>query len=225
MKTKSLITVGALFAVSALSAHAAIVITEVMSSSAHSAGTNNADWFELTNTGPIAVNLTNWTWDDNDAMPGSANFGSLTSIAAGQSIIFNGEPVGEEASWISNWGLSGVTVVNLGGAVFQSFGSGGDQVNVYNGSSVLVANVSFSTATMGFSFEWDANGPSLGGTSLNLSVLGENGAFRAISNGQNTGNGPGVDIGSPGSIPEPSSAAALFGACALVGAALRRRRR
>ncbi len=178
---------------------AQLVVTEVMSSSAHGGGTNNADWFELTNSGAIAFDLTGYSWDDDSNTPGSANFGSVTSIAAGQSVIFTGETVGTEADWISDWGISGVTVVNLGNTVFQNFGSAGDQVNIYNASNSPVLTQSFGSATGGFSFEWDQTN-----TSLGLSVIGENGAFQSVSDGA---GGPGVDVGSPGlaAVPEPST--------------------
>ncbi len=198
-------------------APAAIVITEVMSSSAHSGGTNNGDWFEITNTGPTAVDITGWSWDDDSATPGVSNFGSLTSIPAGASVIVSEETVGAEASFKSAWGIPSTTVVNLGSTVFVGLGSGGDQVNIFDSSNTLVTGVSFGTATSGYSFEWDTSGNPLG-----LSVIGENGAFQAVSNGQNTGLGPGVDVGSPGTaIPEPASLAAL-GLLTIAG--LRRRR-
>jgi hypothetical protein len=191
-----------LAAATVTASHAQLVVTEVMSSSAHGGGTNNADWFELTNTGLIAFDLTNYSWDDDSATVGSANFGPITSIAAGQSIAFTAETLGDEASWISDWGLSGVTVVHLGGTVFQNFGSGGDEINIYDASNALVLTQTFGAATQGFSFEWDQTNSPLG-----LSVIGENGAFQAVSNGQTVGNGPGVDVGSPGfaPVPEPST--------------------
>lgn len=201
---------------------AALVITEVMSSSAHSGGTNNGDWFELTNTGPLSLSIAGWSWDDNSVTPGSANFGSLTSIAAGQSVIFTEETVGDESTWRTNWGiLPGVTVMNLGSGVFQGLGAGGDQVNIYNASNAFVTGVTFGTATAEFSFEWDTAGVSLG-----LSAIGQNGAFQAALNGQTTGAGPGVDVGSPGvvAVPEPSAVVALGGGMGML-LALRRRKR
>ncbi|MGH8047790.1 MAG: lamin tail domain-containing protein, partial [Chthoniobacterales bacterium] len=149
-------------------------VTEVMSSSAHGGGTNNGDWFELTYSGVGTFDLNGWSWDDNSNLSGSATFGSVTSIAAGQSIIFTQETVGAEAAWISDWGLTGVTVVNLGSTIFQNFSATGDEIHIYNNLGVeqTSAGVVFGTATDGFSFAWDTAGNSLG-----LSVAGQNGAF------------------------------------------------
>jgi len=68
---------------------------------------------------------------------------------------------------------------------------------------------------MGFSFEYGPDGSSLG-----LSVIGENGAYLASSNGATA---VGTDVGSPGvvAVPEPTS----LGLLAVGGlVALRRRR-
>lgn len=69
-----------LLAVSALcpTAHAALVITEVMSSSGHPGGPANGDWFELHNSGASTLDLTGYYWDD-DGMFG--NDGALFPLA------------------------------------------------------------------------------------------------------------------------------------------------
>ena len=204
--------IAAIFA-AALSLHAgaAIVVTEVMSDSSHPGGTNNGDWFELTNSGATSVDITGWTWDDASAVPGSANFGSISSIGAGQSIIVTAESTSKEADWIIDWGISNsVPVVNLGGSNFEGFDAPGDSLNIYNANDEIVTNATFGDATAGSTFEWDTSGVSLG-----ISVSGENGAFVAVQNGKTSGEGPGTDIGSPGiaAIPEPSS-------CLLIGISL-----
>ena len=48
-----------------------------------------ADWIELTNMGSSAVNLTGWKMDDNsNSFAAGAALRGVTSIAAGQSVIF-----------------------------------------------------------------------------------------------------------------------------------------
>lgn len=78
-----------LLAVSALcpTAHAALVITEVMSSSGHPGGPANGDWFELHNSGASTLDLTGYYWDD-DGMFGNdgALFPSL-SLSAGETVV------------------------------------------------------------------------------------------------------------------------------------------
>jgi hypothetical protein len=187
-----------------------LVITEVMSSSSHANSQANGDWWELYNSGLLAIDLSGYSWDDNTVTAGSADFNGLT-IGVGQALIVCQETIGAEQSWKDLWGLSSVTVINLGNTEFQNFGSGGDEVHLYNPSLVEIASVSFGTATSGYSFEWDSTGNSLG-----LSVLGENGAFQATLD---AGGGP--DIASPGFVvvtPEPGAFALLaLGGLVLIG--------
>ncbi len=194
----------------------AILVTEVMSSSAHpSDSTNNDDWFELTNTGLISVSIAGWSWDDDSATPGSADFGSIDSIAPGQSVIITGEAKGTESAWLADWGLVGVPVAALGNATFQGLGANGDQINIYDASNALVTSVTFGVSSKGSTFAWDSAGNYLG-----ISAVGQYGAFKALSDGSNTSPGPGIDVGSPGyvsPVPEPRTVALLAaGLCMLL---------
>ena len=177
----------------------------------------NGDWWELFNSGASDIDLTGYSWDDNSATAGSADFNNVT-IAAGTYLIVCQETIGAEQAWREVWGIAAsVPVINLGNTEFQNFGSTGDEVHLYSPALVELAAVTFGAATIGFSFEWDN-----AGTSLGLSVIGENGAFQATASG---GGVTGPDVGSPGTgaaIPEPGTAALLvLGAAAL----LRRRSR
>ena len=189
-------------------ASAAIIITEVMSSSSHAGGSNNADWFEVTNTGASAVNITGWSWDDDSAIANTATFGSLTSIAAGQSIIVSQETVGQEAAWKTDWGLSpAAVVVNVGSAnPIPGFSANGDSIFIFDSTNTQVATVVFGTATAGRTFQWDT-----AGTFLGISQSGVDGAYTAPLSG--VGVAAGTDVGSPGSVvtavPEPSTLVAL----------------
>ena len=67
-------------------AQAVLRITEVMSSSG-SGGT--ADWFEITNYGNAAVDITGYKMDDNSFSSSSAvSLTGVTTIAPGESVIF-----------------------------------------------------------------------------------------------------------------------------------------
>jgi hypothetical protein len=195
-------------------ASADILITEVMSSSSHPGGTSNADWFELTNNGSSVVDITGWSWDDDSNTPGTANFGSITSIAPGESIIVTGETVGQEAAWRTDWNVPGtIQIANPGNT--PGLSSGGDTLYVYDNTNTQVTTLTFGVATTGFSFEWDPSGNSLG-----LSVAGQNGAYVAPFNGAGAA---GSDVGSPGiAIPEPGSFAVLLAGFAMLGSIRRR---
>jgi hypothetical protein len=197
------------------SANAALVITEVGSTSGAPVGVlEGLDWWELTNTGPGAVSLDGYAWEDGNPSGDTAEFPNGISIAGGESIIVHqGTEPGVASQFRTDWGLDGsVQIVTedlvSGSNTFSGLSSGGDEVNLYNDLSTIIAGVEFDSSTEGVTFEWATNGADLG-----LSVIGENGAYGA-SNGR---------IGSPGvAVPEPTTLAlAGLAACGL----LARRRR
>jgi hypothetical protein len=69
-------------------ATASVVISEVHPSGSGN-GTYAADWFEVTNTGTSAVDITGWKMDDNSNSPAAAVvLNGVASIAPGQSVVF-----------------------------------------------------------------------------------------------------------------------------------------
>ena len=192
-------------------ASAALVITEVMSSSGATA--NTADWFELTNTGASAVDITGYKMDDNSFAIGSAvALSGITSIGAGESVVFIEGTSSTAASFKTLWSLgSGVQVGYYSGSGV-SLSSSGDGVIVFDGSGTEVNRVTFGAATTGSSFYY--NGAS---ALTDISLAGQRGAY--------TSSG---DTASPGvyvtAVPEPSTYG-LIGAGALAGVAFVRRRR
>ncbi len=94
------------------------------------------------------------------------------------------------------------------GDTFSGLGSSNDAVFFYDPAGTLLSSYVYTSTTRGTSFEASRLGADLG-----LSVVGENGAVRAL-------NG---DTGSPGSsVPAPAALSLLAGAAL---GALRRRRR
>jgi P pilus assembly chaperone PapD len=80
LNIKSAALGAALMAVTA-SAHASIIISEV-NPTGSSTTTYAADWFELTNTGAYAVDISGWKMDDNsNAFASAVALRGVTSIA------------------------------------------------------------------------------------------------------------------------------------------------
>jgi hypothetical protein len=229
MKTNSikLLSTGALFAVSALTAHSQIVITEAMGNSSHAGGPGNGDWIEIYNSGPSAIDLTGWSWDDDSATPGVGNFGNVT-LQSGAFLIVVDENAANTTLWIDNvWNVRSLvnagtlTVIDNSGWA-AGLSAGGEDFYIFDADDNLVASANSgnqSAPNAGRSFAWSIFGDDLGRSSN-----GDFGAFIALDDGNGAA---GTDIASPGfaAIPEPSSAAALAGLAMLGLAATRRRSR
>jgi uncharacterized protein YjiK/phosphodiesterase/alkaline phosphatase D-like protein len=174
-----------------------------------------ADWFEVTNTGTSAVDITGWKFDDNsNDFALAAPLSGITSIAAGQSVIFieSIDPAADKVAavkaafkdaWFgskvpSNFSIGSYT----GGGVGLS--TGGDAVNLYNATGTLITGISFgaSVTTDGKSASFD-NKAGLGSTILPtpvvaaLSAIETNGGFLAADS---------LETGSPGTTLNPNKA-------------------
>jgi hypothetical protein len=144
---------GAVMVTTAHLAAAAVVITEVDPFGSNSSDGYSADWFELTNTGTTAVNLTGWSMLDNHAASntttpyatgatlsignlsgGNKTFGAAlltlaggqTSLAAGQSAVFL------ENSAAASSSASTTLIKNFETAWFGSTAPAGLLVGTYN---------------------------------------------------------------------------------------------
>lgn len=205
-------------------AQAAIVITEV--DAAGSSAAYNADWFELTNTGSTAVNISGWKMDDNsNAFVSAVALRGVTSIAAGQSVVFvEGNSTGStdaaiNAAFVQAWfggnAPGNLLIGNYGGSGV-GLGTSGDAVNIFTSTGSLVTRVDLAASTLGRSFD---NAAGLNNTTLStFSTAGVNGA-RLSANG--------IETGSPGTIaavPEPESVVLMLTSLGMWGLARARRR-
>jgi Lamin Tail Domain len=230
-RTHALVLATTLFA-AALPAHADILVTEVSPYSSGNAAFA-ADWFELTNTGNSAVSVSGWKVDDSSNSAATAiALSGITSIGAGESVIFLEGTASTVTGFLSHWfGASAPASLQVGTYSGAGIGlsTGGDAINIFNGADARIAGVAFGTATIGRTFD---NAAGLNSLTLplplvgNLSAVGVNGAFNsvaALSTGVPLGT---LDIGSPGvaaAVPEVSTYAMML--TGLFGVALLRRRR
>jgi uncharacterized protein YjiK len=172
-----------------------VVISEVHSGG--SSSTYAADWFELTNQGFTAVDITGWKMDDSsNSFASAVALSGVTSIAPGQSVIFvdTSNPVDLNAfrsAWFGPSVPAHVVIATYGGSGVGLSG-GGDAVNIFDASGNRVTGISFGGGTAGVTFD---NAAGLGGTTLPLPVVsqtsaaGFNAAFLSFN---------GAETGSPG---------------------------
>lgn len=198
-------------------AQAQLAFTEVAPWSSGNS-TVAADWFELTNFGTSAVDITGWKIDDS-----SNSFGSsvalvgVTSIAPGESVIFI-EGAAANANFVPKWFGGGAPASLQIGRYSGSgigLGTSGDALNLYDAGGVLQTRVDFGASPTAAPFATFDNSAGLSGLTLTtLSVAGVNGAFVAFAGGE---------IGSPGVVPEPGTWALMLAGMALLAGAARRR--
>jgi uncharacterized protein YjiK len=156
-----------------------------------------ADWFEVTNTTGLAMNIAGWKVDDNSQSPIAAvALNGIDSIKAGESVIFVNGGNTEIQAFIANWfGGSRPAGVQIG--TYEGSGIGlstsGDQVNLYDAGNTLRASVVFGTSTSLPSLGTFDNAAGVNGTVAQISSIGVNGAYQV----QTT---DGTETGSPGSI-------------------------
>lgn len=221
MRNKKLL-LALLTAAAVTQAHAAIIISEV-NPTGSSTTTYAADWFELTNTGSTAVNISGWKMDDNSNAFGSAvALRGVTSIAAGQSVVFvEGNTSGSndatiDASFKTAWFGANVPT----GFVIGNYGGSGvglsaatDAVNIFDSTGTTITRVDFGASTAGVTFD---NKLGLNNATIStLSSVGVNGAFTSAN---------GAEIGSPGVVPLPGALPLLMSALGLIGGARLRRK-
>lgn len=157
-----------------------------------------ADWFELTNTGTSAVDITGWKMDDNSNLFANAvALTGITSIAAGESVIFL-ESASDTiySTFKSNWfGTNPPTGLQIGRYTGSGVGlsNSSDAVNIYDASGNLQANVAFNASPSTSPFATFDNGALANNATIaTLSAVGTNGAFSVVHTN--------TEIGSPGVI-------------------------
>ena len=176
-------------------------ITEVMSNG------GTSDWFELTNYGSTAVNISGYKMDDNSfSFATSVVLNGISSVGPGERVIFceNANTL-YPATFRTFWGIAESIQVGTYTGSGIGLSSSGDGVIVFDATGSEVWRVSFGIATAGKSFYWgydlngnfDANYVGAGNVGL-LSALGT-----VLSQYTFTSTDVAANIASPGTSIQP----------------------
>ncbi|MFI5311801.1 MAG: SdiA-regulated domain-containing protein [Gemmatimonadales bacterium] len=194
-------TAGFTLTVTAAVTPGTIVISEVAPWSSSNSSLA-ADWFEATNTGGSAIDLTGWKMDDNShSIANAVALNGITSIAPGESVIFieTASPITAAAAFRTLWFGANPSVTQIGSYSGSGVGlsSSGDEVTLFDGTGTMVAGVRFGTSPTGPFATFD-NHAGVSGTTVplplisTLSAAGVNGAFVAAGDANEIGS-PGTD--------------------------------
>jgi len=149
----------------------------------------SADWFEVTNIGGAAIDITGWKMDDNsNSFAASVPIVGVGSIAPGQSAVLIEGTATTAGKFVTTWfGATPPAGFLIGSYTGSGVGlsATADAVNLFNPAGKLMTGVTFGAATTGFSFDNTAGLAIL----TTLSVAGVGGAFLAPD---------GIETGSPG---------------------------
>jgi hypothetical protein len=176
-------------------------ITEVVSSG------GTSDWFELTNYGTTAVDITGWKVDDSSfGLATSFLLNGVTSIAPNERVMFcENASAAYATTFRTFWGLASSVQVGTYTGTQIGLSSSGDGVIIFDASGIEVWRVSFGAATAGTSFYWgyDISGnfdPMYVGAS-NVGLLSTLGTIQS----QVTLNSvdAAMNVGSPGTSIQP----------------------
>jgi predicted extracellular nuclease len=189
-----------------VTASAQIRITEWMY------GGNNGEFIELTNVGTTAIDLTDWSYDDDSRQPGQFDLSAFGLVAPGQSVILTEATV---AAFRTAWGLD-ASVLILGG--YTNKLGRADEINIFNAEGGLADRLTYDdeNAELGGPRTQEVSG------NIPLAALGLNNAYAAVESFAGDAYGSrrstGGDLANPGIyIPEPATVTLLvFGAAALL---------
>ena len=168
------------------------LITEVAPWGSSTAG-YAADWFEVTNVGDAAVDMTGYKMDDNsNSFAASVPIVGVGVVAPGQSIVLIEGTATTATNVINTWFGAGHAPAGFVIGSYTGSGVGlsatADAVNIFTPTGTLVANVSFNAATTNVSFD---NTAGLNNALIStLTMSGVNGAFTAANDS--------AELGSPG---------------------------
>jgi predicted extracellular nuclease len=157
-------------------------------------GSTQREFVELTNVGTTAIDLTDWSFDDNTQISGSFSIGDFGMVAPNESVIIT-ETIALD--FRTNWNLA--ESVKVIGGLNQGLGRN-DEINIYDNTGALVDRLTYGDED--FPGTVRARNASAWTTSNNLDTFTINAGWVLSSAGdvQNSVTATNGDIGSPGTF-------------------------
>lgn len=199
---------GAILLVVAATASAQIRITEWMYDG------SNGEFIEITNVGNSPIDMTGWSFDDVDGVPGSFSLSILGTLAAHEVAIITEATA---VNFRTAWGLP-VTLKVAGGNT-HNLGRN-DTINIYDNNDNLVDTLSYGDQD----FPGTIRTQNRSGNPITAAALGADDpsqwALASVGDPYGSFTSAGGQIGNPGSyvVPEPSSILLLLAGCGMLGA-------
>ena len=170
-----------------------LIITEIMSSSAHPTSANNGDWFEVTNTGASAVNVNGIGFADSLTVSERSFFPNFT-LAAGASLIVLRED--DATAFRQTWQIPNEIRIFARTEFIpevSGLSSQGETLYLFDSNGSVLNQFEFGPATTGRSFARLQDGGLIPGE---VSMDGEFGARESLETP--------ADTASPGTVAEPA---------------------
>ncbi len=170
-------------------ANAQMRITEFM----YNSGSTTGEFVEFTNVGSAAISMSNYSYSDAAATPGSISLSGFGTVQPGESVVFcEAAPATFRAAWNI---CSGVKIV--GSHTTFSLGRA-DEINLYSGST-LVDKLTYDDQGTGTVKGPRTNAISAYTTEANLGANNASGwILSAVNDIEGSVTSTGGDIGSPG---------------------------
>ncbi|EFA68633.1 ExeM/NucH family extracellular endonuclease [Cylindrospermopsis raciborskii] len=102
---------------------------------------NGSEFFELTNIGNTAIDLTGWSYDDDSRIAGTVSLSDFGILQAGESVIIT--EAGAE-DFRADWGLA--PTVKIIGGLTVNLGRE-DEINIFNNNGILVDSLIYGDST------------------------------------------------------------------------------
>jgi len=177
----------------AVALRAQLAITEMMTYPSESLAGQvvapGSDFWELTNFSTNTIDLTGYSWSDQNSSPNPAPFAGVT-IRPGESIVFFRLDKSTNAHAFRQWWGLTDTVQVIPWGIDTGLNKGQEGVRLWDARGAAVDSVNVGPAQQGVSFTYDPETGVFGA----LSVKGVGGAFPAVT---------ADDIGSPGVAAGP----------------------